>query len=275
MTTQQTLRSYIDPIKEKELNILNLAATAARNINDRQNEIAFATSLTGSPLPALVINITIDKNQNKIIDAINKCVDGDPANNKPGLKQFIEGMYLPVTLITIAAEWGNIENDIQTAKNSVIAARLSGDWRGDGHDAYEDVRYKDQLPAFTGMVGFAKSTAKILQDFATDVLDFYKDLHTNVLSLINAVEDGLAKLASLQFLEAFVGLIQELTGTIVNLIQNIVTALAKAEIHGGNLVTNTKAVDGLSPDNTWPLPKGDSFKDFSKLDGDKSDWEMV
>ncbi|NNH75873.1 hypothetical protein HLB23_39495 [Nocardia uniformis] len=271
-----TLEDYVGFINEKTTDIYSLVANVEAVFENLQRSIMLQgmAKLDFTPLtPAAVL--LLEWKQEQAVDIVDTCVNGKEGSNNPSLKQFIECMDFPVTLIETANQWRNVKTFVTNAGNACSDAELEvSKWEGDGQEAYEYMRRFRQAPAFKATVDFTEKMAEVLEDFADGVLSYYNDLHTNIISLINTVKNFLGSVMSIKLVQAFVDLLSETCGTITDLIWSIVKSLAKARIAGNTILDSVGANLGYTMENKWPTPDVSSFSDFSTWDKSDSAWEV-
>lgn len=275
--TRQTLDNYINKIAEVEKDIYGLVYELTSNIENIQKQIMITGFATAHPAEATAITLLIEWRQDDVVDAVDKAVNGNSENGDPGLKQFIEGMRLPTTLLDKAVVWREIKQDVNDALSLCRVARVGTEWEGNGATNYENHRFRDQEPAFTGMYNYCETAAAELEKMAKSVVTFYGDLHTQVFKLVNTIKNFVTDISSASILKAFFSLITDICESIVQILKFIVSALCDTEITVNHLNDITVATLGLAPGNKWPSPETGTFSDFSYTDGDNKtyQWDAI
>ncbi|MFI1920550.1 hypothetical protein [Nocardia sp. NPDC020380] len=262
MATQDSLDGYINKIYGMEAKIYSAVSDIDRD---------FAGLMGGGGVLSLPFLDGIGEGwlrskRDEAKSTVNKMVNGDPQDNSPGFKQFVEGIKLPVTLIDLAAKWRLIEQDVIDARNLEREAGLGAYWEGGGETNYENMRTNQQDPAYAAMVAFCEKVAVELETVAQSVVQFYSTLNDQIYKLLEAIKNFLSNIFSLKFVQGFVDLVDDTCGAIVTTISAIVSALASFKISSNHLQSMTAAQDGFSSLNKWPVPETNVFADFSADD---------
>ncbi|GAB2519450.1 hypothetical protein [Nocardia heshunensis] len=271
------LSNYIELIHDKEKDLYGLVSNAEKDFDSLQKSIAYTSmaSIAGAPA-GLAAVLLLESKKGDVIDAIDKCVNGNQENGNPGILQFVDGMYLPLTLIKVADEWRNVKGNVTNAEDAVNAAAAKH-WRGYGATNYETMRYKEQMPAFKAMVAFCEKCASELEDTAKSVVGFYGDLQDNINKLVDTVKNFVHDFSSAKLVWSFINLVTDVCSTITTLIMKIVKVLTDAQISSNRLKQETTSQEGFTWSNTWPNPDTNSFSDFSPTDGDNvyNHWSII
>ncbi|WP_306356778.1 MULTISPECIES: WXG100 family type VII secretion target [unclassified Nocardia] len=277
MTYQTDLQDSINKVKNNQAAVANLAdeiydkfdwfIVERRNLGPKWVEdLVYGVD----DLPHIA---WLKDKRDEAITYVNNMLHGTGGDTRFALEVFIVGMDLPVDLIAKAGTWRSIKNDVILAQAAQRATfTLQSTWDGEGAEAYESMRFRQQDQAFNAMINVAESTASELESIAKDVSGFYMSLQEKLVDLINTVKDFFGKILSLRFVSAFVDAVSELTGTIIGIMGSIVNALTSTSASSNRLEYLTQGQVGFSSTNQWPQPDIFLFSDFSTADGNGSDW---
>lgn len=279
MSDQSDLQGYINSMKEYETALYNLAS----DIHDKFDWLlGKGIDLGPEWLNTIVFGYEppgdrswVEGQRDRAKEVVNNVVYGLEGKKTPFLANFYVGMDLPVDLITIAGTWLSIKDDVTLAQASERATySLGNTWKGDGATAYEMMRMKEQDFAFTAMINVAETTASELEKIAKEVSKYYMELQKQIVTLVTTVKDFYFKILSTEFVKTFVDTIAEICKTIVDTLGTIVNTLTTTTISQNRLDHITKSQVGFNASNQWPQPNISVFSDFSKTDGDGSDWDV-
>ncbi|MGV9410468.1 hypothetical protein ACWDOP_11185 [Nocardia sp. NPDC003693] len=207
-----------------------------------------------NPLYAWTIGDRKQEVKNKIEDLLYG------TDEAPGIKDFLVGAALPITLIDVAGVWRvSILKDLENAANNFGDTNLMGYWDGPAQLIYQNMRTDKQKPAFEAMKTYATTVASELETVGTTVESLYADLAKHVIDLVAAVATSMAKQYSVTgivtFMSAYASTIIDLCKSASKGIVDILAATTKVSVNEGKLRSLIEVPTGM-PNGHWPGATG-------------------